>query len=109
MRDVWNEYKNLYSLSGFRKVVLGQTYTNIPIPQKSELCKKPIRLTKGIVLDIRDKYKKGYKVMQIIKNFYPKLSESVVSQIVHNKSYIINMCGGHPLSEEQGSRATIDT
>ena len=47
--------------------------------------------------------------MQIIKNFYPKLSESVVSQIVHNKRHIINMCGGHPLSDEQGSRATIDT
>ena len=47
--------------------------------------------------------------MQIIKNFYPKLSESIVSQIVNNKSHIISMCGGHPLSEEQGSRATIDT
>lgn len=109
MKEIWNEYKNLYSLSGFRKVVLGKTYTNIPMPQKSELCKKPVRLTTDIVLDIRNKYKEGYKIMQIIKNFYPKLSESVVSQIVHNKRHIINMCGGHPLSEEQGSRATIDT
>ena len=56
MKEIWNEYKNLYSLSGFRKVVLGKTYTNIPMPQKSELCKKPIRLTTDIVLDIRNKY-----------------------------------------------------
>lgn len=109
MKDIWNEYKNLYSLSGFRKIVLGKTYTNVPMPQKSELCKKPIRLTTLEILDIRNKYQNGYKVMQIIKNFYPKLSESVVSQIVNNKRHIISMCGGHPLSEEQGSRATIDT
>ena len=109
MKDIWKEYKHLYSLSGFRKVILGKTYVNVPMPQKSELCKKPIRLTTDIVLDIRNKYKEGYKIMQIIKNFYPKLSESVVSQIVHNKRHIINTCGGHPLSEEQGSRATIDT
>ena len=29
MKEIWNEYKNLYSLSGFRKVVLGNTYTNV--------------------------------------------------------------------------------
>lgn len=108
MKDIWNNYKSLYSLSGFRKIVLGKTYTNTPMPQKSELCKKPIRLTTLEILDIRDKYQKGYKIMQIINNFYPKISESVVSQIVHNKRHIINMCGGHSLSDEQGSRATID-
>lgn len=32
MITIWEEYKELYSLSGFRKIVLGYTYTDIPIP-----------------------------------------------------------------------------
>jgi hypothetical protein len=77
----------LYSLSGFRKIVLGQTFTNVPIPNKSSLCKKKENLTKEEVLFIRQKYSEGFKVMEIIRQWFPNKSESSISLIVHNKRY----------------------
>lgn len=64
MKEIWEDFKNLYSLSGFRKIILGKTYINVPMPQKTALCKKKKDwLTKEQVLFIRQKYKEGYKVM----------------------------------------------
>ena len=87
MKDIWEPYKELYSLSGFRKIVLGQTFTNVPIPNKSSLCKKKENLTKEEVLFIRQKYSEGFKVMEIIRQWFPNKSESSISLIVHNKRY----------------------
>lgn len=87
MKDIWEPYKELYSLSGFRKIVLGQTFTNVPIPNKSSLCKKKENLTKEEVLFIRQKYNEGFKVMEIIRQWFPNKSESSISLIVHNKRY----------------------
>ena len=88
MKDIWQSYKDKYSLSGFRKIVLGQTYTNIPMPERTEKCKKKKDwLSKDQVLFIREQYSKGYKVMQIIKEWFPSLGENIVSNIVHNKTY----------------------
>lgn len=87
MKDIWYPYKELYSLSGFRKIVLGQTYTNIPMPQKSSLCKKPNKLTDTEVTFIREKYTEGFKVMDIIRNWFPHISEPTISCIVHNKRH----------------------
>lgn len=89
MITIWEEYKELYSLSGFRKIVLGYTYTDIPIPQQTSLCKKKKEwLSKEQVQFIRQKYQEGYKVMEIINNWFPNRSESTISLIVHNKRYI---------------------
>lgn len=87
MKDIWKPYKELYSLSGFRKIVLGQTFTNVPMPNKSSLCKKKENLTKEEVLFIRQKYNEGFKVMEIIRQWFPNKSESSISLIVHNKRY----------------------
>lgn len=88
MKEIYKAFKDLYSLSGFQKIVLGYTYTNVPMPKRSTKCKKKQDLlSKETVLDIRAKYKNGTTVMEIIRTWYPDLSESVVCQIVHNKSY----------------------
>lgn len=87
MRDIWEPYKELYSLSGFRKIVLGKTFTNVPVPNKSSLCKKKESLTKEEVLFIRQKYNEGFKIMEIIRKWFPTKSESCISLIVHNKRY----------------------
>lgn len=87
MKDIWNDYKNFYSLSGFRKVVLGNTYINVPMPTKSSLCKKPNRLTDEEVKFIRNKYQEGFKVMEIIRQWFPHVGEPTISNIVHYKSY----------------------
>ena len=87
MKDIWESYKELYSLSGFRKIVLGKTFTNVPMPNKSSLCKKKETLTKEEVLFIRQKYNEGFKVMEIIRQWFPNKSESCISLIVHNKRY----------------------
>ncbi len=87
MKDIWESYKELYSLSRFRKVVLGYIYTNIPMPKRTNKCQKRKILTKDEVSFIRQKYSDGYKIMEIIRKWFPNISESTVSQIVHNKSY----------------------
>lgn len=87
MKDIWESYKELYSLSGFRKIVLGHTFTNVPMPNKTSLCKKKELCTKEEVLFIRQKYSEGFKVMEIIRQWFPTKSESCISLIVHNKRY----------------------
>lgn len=85
MKDIWESYKELYSLSGFRKVVLGKTYTNIPIPERTSKCQKKKILTKEEVSFIRQKYNEGFKIMEIIRTWFPTVSEPTISTIVHNK------------------------
>ena len=81
------DYKELYSLSGFRKIVLGKTYTNIPMPKRTSKCKKKRIITDSETSFIRQKYNEGYKVMEIIRNWFPDISEASVSLIVHNKRH----------------------
>lgn len=88
MKDIWQNYKDKYSLSGFRKIILGQTYSNIPIPERSHKCKKRKDwLNKEQVLFIRKQYAKGYSIMQIIRKWFPDSGEHSISNIVHNKTY----------------------
>ena len=85
MKDIWESYKELYSLSGFRKVVLGNTYINVPMPKRTSKCQKKKILTKEEVSFMRQKYSEGFKVMEIIRKWFPTISEPTVSAIVHNK------------------------
>lgn len=88
MSEIYKDFKNDYSLSGFRKIVLGDTYTNIPMPQRSKECKKKKDwLKKEDVQAIRKYYKEGLKVMEIIRLHFPNCAQSTVCQIVHNKIY----------------------
>lgn len=88
MKDIWQSYKDKYSLSGFRKVVLGSTYTNIPMPEKTFKCKKKKDwLSKDQVLFIKEQYAKGYTIMQIVRKWFPDREEHTISNIVHNKTY----------------------
>ena len=40
MKEVYENYKDRYYLSGFRKIVLGNTYKDVQMPKKSDKCKK---------------------------------------------------------------------
>ena len=87
--EIYEDYKNLYSLSGFRKIISGETYSNIPIPEKSNKCKKKqSKLSKEDIIYIRKLYNEDHlKIMDIIRTYYPDKMESVISNIVHNRTY----------------------
>ena len=88
MKEIYENYKDKYSLSGFKKIVLGNTYTNIPMPEKSNKCKKKKdKLTKEQVLFIREKYDSGVKIMEIIKNWFPDYKEPSIYLIATRQRY----------------------
>lgn len=88
MKEIYENYKDMYSLSGFRKIVLGNTYTDIPMPEKSNKCKKKKdKLTKEQVLFIREKYDSGIKIMEIIKNWFPDHKEPSIYLIATKQRY----------------------
>lgn len=88
MKEIYEYYKDKYSLSGFKKIVLGNTYTDIPMPEKSSKCKKKKdKLTKEQVLFIREKYDSGVKIMEIIKNWFPDYKEPSIYLIATRQRY----------------------
>lgn len=87
MEDIWEGFKDLYSLSGFRKVVLGSTYKNVPMPQQTEKCSYKKKLTKEQVLLIREKYESGMKITEIIEKWFPNYSESAIYLIATRQRY----------------------
>lgn len=87
MEDIWEDFKDLYSLSGFRKVVLGSTYKNVPMPQQTEKCSYKKKLTKEQVLLIREKYESGMKITEIIEKWFPNYSESAIYLIATRQRY----------------------
>lgn len=46
MNSLYVDYKDKYSLSGFRKIISGASYSHIPIPKQSNKCKKKERLNR---------------------------------------------------------------
>ena len=88
MKEIYENYKDKYSLSGFKKIVLGNTYTDVPMPEKSNKCKKKKdKLTKEQVLFIREKYDSGIKIMEIIKNWFPDYKEPSIYLIATRQRY----------------------
>ena len=87
--SIYEDFKNIYSLSGFRKIISGNSYSNIPIPEKSDKCKKKKEnLSKEDVQLIRKLYNEDkLKIMKIIKDYFPDRLESTISNIVHNRTY----------------------
>ena len=85
LKDIYQDFKNIYSLSGFRKIVLGNTYIDIPMPEKSQFCKKKREpLSKEEIIDIRNLYlTKSIKEISLLKN----LPVNIVKKIVLNISY----------------------
>ena len=86
--DIFEDFKDLYSLSGFRKIIKGETYKNVPIPNKTSKCKeRKKKLSKKQVLFIRKKYNEGYKIMEIIKNWFPDYKEPSIYLIATKQRY----------------------
>lgn len=56
MKDLYVNYKNIYSLSGFRKIISGKTFSHLPMPVQTDKCVKRPKLSKEDVLFIRQKY-----------------------------------------------------
>lgn len=86
--EIYKDFKDLYSLSGFRKIILGETYKHLPIPEKSDKCKKrKEKLKKEDIIKIRKLYDEGMKIMEIVRNYFPDRSESTISNIVYRRTY----------------------
>lgn len=39
VEDIFEKYSNLYSLSGFKKILFGNSYTHVKMPIKTDKCK----------------------------------------------------------------------
>ena len=88
MKDVWKNYKDLYSLSGFRKIILGRTFTNVPMPQKTSLCKKKKDwFNKEQVLLIKRLSKEGNTPSAIRKEYFPEAGLNSILNIIKGKTY----------------------
>lgn len=88
IKTIYENFKDKYSLSGFKKIINGYTYKNLPMPKCTNKCtKRKKNMTKEQVLFIRDKYNKGYKIMEIIRTWFPDISESVISSIISRRTY----------------------
>ena len=87
MNSLYVDYKDKYSLSGFRKIISGASYSHIPIPKQSNKCKKKERLNRDQVLMIREKYNSGIKIKDIIHTWFPEYSESAIYLIATKQRY----------------------
>lgn len=88
MEDIWKSYENLYSLSGFKKIILGVTYTNIPMPIRTNLCKKKKDwFTKDQVLFIRKLAEDGMLPSEINKCYFPNNGLNSILNVIKRKTY----------------------
>lgn len=88
MKDIWKDYKDLYSLSGFRKIILGTTFTNVPMPSKTSSCKKKKDwFTEEQVLLIRKLAEEGITPSIINRQYFPESSLNSILNIIKRKTY----------------------
>lgn len=87
MNELYINYKDVYTLSGFRKIISGASFAHLPMPIQSSKCTKKQKLSKEDVLLIRQKYQEGLKIKEIINNWFPSYSESSIYLIATKQRY----------------------
>lgn len=86
--EIYEDFKELYSLSGFRKIIMGTSYTHIPIPEKSLKCKKKLpRLTKEEVVELRKRYNNGESLKELKQGKYSEYSDNNFRNMLTGKTY----------------------
>ena len=89
IKDIYQDYKNLYSLETFRRIILGQSYKDVLNP----ITKEDIRycgsnISKEEVLDMRYKYYVDCMlVSKIKKEFYPQYSNATIEGICKRETH----------------------
>ena len=87
-KEIYNDYKDQYSLSGFTKIIIGESYTHLPIPEKSIKCKKKLpKLTKEEVINLRNRYNNGETVKELRIGKYKDYSESNFRNMLTGRTY----------------------
>lgn len=138
IKEIYKDYTSIIGFSAFQSAILGYTYKNVNIPEPSFDFRKNhhkytdielenlIKLWIKSNLDIKTFHKKiSEDPNNIFQNYsYSRLKNILLKKLkdfklvyktnykgkvefIHAKEEVV--CGGHPLSDEQGSRATIDT
>ncbi len=137
MKDIYKEYSNIIGFSAFQSAVLGTTFKNLEIPSVSFKFRKihhkyteaelefliyswiqsnlDIKAFHSIIVNDENSIFQNYSYSPFKNILLRKIKELGIEYKTNFKGKVkfINaekvVCGGHPLSDEQGSRATIDT
>lgn len=137
IKEIYKDYASIIGFSAFQRAILGNSFKNVIIPEPSfeyrkkyhkyseEELENTVKLWIKSNLDIKSFH---HKISQDSSNIFQYYSYSQFKNILLKKLKDFKMiyktnykgkvefinaekvvCGGHPLSDEQGSRATIDT
>ena len=86
--EIYEDFKDLYSLSGFRKIIMGTSYTHIPIPEKSLKCKKKrVKFTKEEVIEFRKRFQNGECLKELKQGKYVGYSDASFMNMLTGKTY----------------------
>ena len=89
IKDIYQDYKDLYSLETFRRIVLGQSYKDVLNPiSKEDIRYCGSNISKEEVLDMRYKYYVDCMlVSKIKKDFYPQYSNATINEICKRETH----------------------
>lgn len=87
-KEIYEDFKDKYSLSGFTKIITGESYTHLPIPEKSKKCKKRLpRLSREEVVELREKFKNGSSLKELKVGKYSEYSDSNFRNMLTGRTY----------------------
>lgn len=87
-KEIYEDFKDLYSLSGFTKIINGVSYSHLPIPEKSLKCKKKLpRLTREEVQFLRKEFDSGKTLKELKIGKYADYSDNNFRNMLTRKTY----------------------
>lgn len=86
IQEIFQDYKNEYTLNGFRHIVLGMSYQSLERIKKEDIRHTNAKLTKNQVLEIREKYAKNNLSQKELGEYYG-ISQTAIGRIVRKETY----------------------
>lgn len=86
--DIFKEYSNLYSWSGFNKILFGKSYMHVKMPIKTDKCKQKLPwLSNDEVILLRDQYNNGKSIEELKIGKYENYSMNNFKNMLIGKTY----------------------
>lgn len=86
--DIFKEYKHLYSLSGFNKILFGNSYIHVKMPIKTDKCKQKLPcLSKDEVISLKEQYNNGKSIEELKVGKYEKYSMNNFRNMLIGRTY----------------------
>ncbi len=87
-KDIYKDYSNIYSYSGFTKLIFGESHKHIETPEQSLKCVKKLpKLTDEEVIHLRTLYKQGKSIKELHIGKYLKYNISNFKYMLEGKTY----------------------